>query len=735
MTARAQHGPSLEEWEEKTRLSGLEQKSVFEINDSCAELPLPPELLRAISNSPISQIHSPAIEFPEIQIQSPPRSPPATSPRFPALPGARLAVQSSSLQRSLSTTQLLAESTAAEDNNAQKGAEAMGFDKPINNIQQFFDWFAKTELEMEQDQEDIYSRLAAQLAEGLTFFNHLEPISKKFNSANEDICTSPGFHAMLKQLDESIAYVEKHVQYRDSELYLMRFRQWSYIQVRQQLLSPIITAKIQELRPYNENILEFARNGCGYILNVCLEEFQLFYCFFDSGEEELYSYLELLTSYLYDYLRPRIIHENRIEILSELCNIFQLHIIRDLEGADVNKGHTLAFSYLVRNILQDTQSRLVFRAESYIHNDIERYNPTAADLDYPNVLQIERKSSIILSPPAADTKQAGARLNDPATLDVAEDSDGSVHEAADNNVASSSPTSTLASPPSKFTDNNASWFPPLQRTLWILSKLYRCVRTSVFEDLAQEAVSLCKGALISASESISNNQSKMDGQLFLIKHLLILKEQLAPFEANLIHAGKELDFSHVNVALSAFTKGRTSIFNPNALFDFAQSGIPRVVEISIDSRREIDRELKRICEDFILDSSQSATEPISNFITQVTAFQVANNMRTERLALSDQSFATPSSAYGAFEAFREAVNARLSFTMHRLGQYLDDAKMEAILLRPIQMNISSRYRQFYEIVSHQYDLETLPKQIPSTESMALWISQLVEEGKVLDDDL
>lgn len=44
MTARVQHGPSLEEWEEKTRLSGLEQKSVFEINDSCAELPLPPEV-------------------------------------------------------------------------------------------------------------------------------------------------------------------------------------------------------------------------------------------------------------------------------------------------------------------------------------------------------------------------------------------------------------------------------------------------------------------------------------------------------------------------------------------------------------------------------------------------------------------------------------------------------------------------------------------------------------------
>lgn len=114
------------------------------------------QLLPTLPNSPIPQIHTPGTASPEAQLQTPPRSPTTAATRFTALPTTRLAPQSSSLQRSLSTTQFLAESAAADSVIAQKDAIEMGFDKPIDNIQQFFDWFAQTELEMEQDQEDIY---------------------------------------------------------------------------------------------------------------------------------------------------------------------------------------------------------------------------------------------------------------------------------------------------------------------------------------------------------------------------------------------------------------------------------------------------------------------------------------------------------------------------------------------------------------------------------------------------
>lgn len=35
-------------------------------------------------------------------------------------------------------------------------------------------------------------------------------------------------------------------------------------------------------------------------------------------------YLDSLIGYLYDYLRPRIIHENKIDILSELCVVMNI---------------------------------------------------------------------------------------------------------------------------------------------------------------------------------------------------------------------------------------------------------------------------------------------------------------------------------------------------------------------------------------------------------------------------
>jgi hypothetical protein len=96
------------------------------------------------------------------------------------------------------------------------------------------------------------------------------------------------------------------------------------------------------------------------------------------------------------------------------------------------------------------------------------------------------------------------------------------------------------------------WYPTLRVTLWVLSCLYTYVdvsselypwlqlmymQASVFDDLAQEAVSICRQSLSKASDllivrrardkGVSPEDGLIDARLFLVRHLLILKEMTA----------------------------------------------------------------------------------------------------------------------------------------------------------------------------------------------------------------
>lgn len=70
------------------------------------------------------------------------------------------------------------------------------------------------------------------------------------------------------------------------------------------------------------------------------------------------------------------------------------------------------------------------------------------------------------------------------------------------------------------------WYPPVRRTLVCLSKLYRCLEREIFQGLSQEALTACMDSLAKASTQIAVQKTAMDGQLFEIKHLLILREQV-----------------------------------------------------------------------------------------------------------------------------------------------------------------------------------------------------------------
>ncbi|CAO3685782.1 unnamed protein product [Rhizopus stolonifer] len=75
------------------------------------------------------------------------------------------------------------------------------------------------------DQERL-TALADALGERLVCFDQLEPVARLLNSSRENVCLDKEFIPMLGQLDQCILYMNQHAHYKDSELYLMRFRQY-----------------------------------------------------------------------------------------------------------------------------------------------------------------------------------------------------------------------------------------------------------------------------------------------------------------------------------------------------------------------------------------------------------------------------------------------------------------------------------------------------------------------------
>jgi conserved oligomeric Golgi complex subunit 3 len=124
---------------------------------------------------------------------------------------------------------------------------------------------------------------------------------------------------------------------------------------------------------------------------------------------------------------------------------------------------------------------------------------------------------------------------------------------------------------------SATWYPPLKHTLALLSQLYGAISTGVFEDIARRAVELCVHTLSTGAVGVRRWKTQLHGDLFLVRHLLILREQLMPFDMNLQVVTKTLDFSSTGSALSHMVSNSRSMLrfdSTNSFLQMTRDGLP-----------------------------------------------------------------------------------------------------------------------------------------------------------------
>uniref|UniRef100_A0A8B9QNF1 Conserved oligomeric Golgi complex subunit 3 n=1 Tax=Anas platyrhynchos TaxID=8839 RepID=A0A8B9QNF1_ANAPL len=578
--------------------------------------------------------------------------------------------------------------------------------------------------------------LAENIQQKLSYFNELENINTKLNSPTLSV-NSEGFIPMLAKLDDCIAYISSHPNFKDYPVYLTKFKQClskamhliktytvntlqnltsqlmkrdpssvpnsdnaftlfyvkfraaapkvrtlieqveqrsekmpeyqqvlneihqCYLDQRELLLGPSIASTVTELTSQNNrDHCALVRSGCAFMVHVCQDEHQLYNEFFTKPTPKLDELLEKLCLSLYDVLRPMIIHVIHLETLSELCGILKNEMLED--HVQNNAEQLGAFAAGVKQMLEDVQERLVYRTHIYIQTDITGYKPAPGDLAYPDKLEMMEQI-------AQSLKDEQKKLPSEASF-----SDVRLEDPESCSLVKSGSAESLN--------------PRHQRTLVCLSKLYRCIDGSY--------------------------ETQVDGQLFLIKHLLILREQIAPFHTDFTIKEISLDLKKTRDAAFKILNPKTvsrffRLNSNNALIQFLLEGTPEIREHYIDSKKDVDRHLKSACEQFIQQQTKQFIEQLEEFMTKVSALKTMATQGGPKYSLSQQPWAQPAKINDMVSSTYKTIKTKLPSTLRSMSLYLSNKDTEFILFKPVRNNIQQMFQKLHALLKEEFSNEDL----------------------------
>ncbi|KAI5361441.1 Putative oligomeric Golgi complex, subunit 3 protein [Septoria linicola] len=488
-------------------------------------------------------------------------------------------------------------------------------------------------------------------------------------------------------------------------LSLLRELYQSYSTTRGRLILPLVAKKMAELAadPQQADVLAFAKSSLSFVRGICLDEYDLWFEWFET-EGALYDFLESLLEPMYDYLRPRTIHETKMEKLCDLCAMIQGRYM-DIDSEDdddvessvlspSSNGRQLSrkldFGNVIRPALEDAQTRLVFLALNVLRDSIENYKPKPEDLDFsPKATTASSngtKKGPILSGKRESQTPSAPTSKAPLVLD--EDIDDA-----------ESMFSKRFTPDTPATTTTKQWYPTLRKAIWLLRRIYRLVNSTVFDDLAHRIVHSTIASLLSASaQIISNNTSTkslrstphQDAQLFLITHLLHLKQQIVAFDIEFIPAEVEFDFSSVTNTFYELRDRGTSLWNPASWVRLVGGAVvgggllPKVVENMLDAKAELDGRLRTVINEFVKGYAGHITAPVDDVATQA-----------QKKKGGEEEF----DGVKAVRTVRGLAEKDVPLLRAKLEEFVDDARTRETLVAAVRDQVMMSYEEFFDSYS------------------------------------
>ncbi|KAJ3256863.1 Golgi transport complex subunit 3 [Boothiomyces macroporosus] len=485
--------------------------------------------------------------------------------------------------------------------------------------------------------------------------------------------------------------IEKRCAGHPEYYYLLKDCLNAFTNVRKSLLSPYISDTIKQMQ--DPNLMTFATNGCAYLLRVCGDEYQLFREIFTLGEDSIRSYIDSISQLLSQQLRPLILKEVRIDILSDLCNSLLLYL--EPNTYEDGKKNNESVRYVVEAILEGAQSRLSFRAQEFILSEIRQFKP--------------REQEILLL-------ARGPGLPKPAAVNPITSVSELLPITAENTPISPSLSSAFESEPPVIQEVDKSfgggeWYPTLQRTMNLLAKLHGAIPEASFDDLAQDAVESCRLTIIEASDMLANKESPADAHLFIIKNMLQLREHVSYYDAKFTRFKSAFKFVDVLDAI------KDVFAQPLRFQSYGNLALPFIKTQNDDVRQLLDSDLRKACENFILGISQIVCQPLIVFLGQCQPYKKPDS-------LANQPFASPDAVQSVHDSFVKSLQANLLPQILLLKNYLGDKNTQLTLIRIAKNSIVGSFIDFIAVVKQLHLIIPVKNEVEISDI----IDQILEFG-------
>jgi len=422
----------------------------------------------------------------------------------------------------------------------------------------------------------------------LKYYDDLERINLDLKSPNFTVL-SPDFPENLRKIEDGIRFFEMNSHFKDSKGYLIKYQalQIRVMEIIRDYISQSIGKVIQRIR-FNKKIDEQYKNdiyirfrpGAAGIMRL----FQM--C------EKLVSFSEVLSVYKLA----------RIELLNPIL----ASPINDIVEIRPRAATTITYAFKEYDLSQS-----YFRFDSH-----PLYSKCFSDL-IAGIGQLFYDSCCGSVLKSTDIKQ----LCDICIVlkgDVLQEEISRIPIAAERfrsyflNLLSEAQERLMFRTELYVKEIVSNAETASQKTIEILSLLYYALPSESFGETACNLLNECINSLVESSKKYKASQIEADS--YKLCHFLVLRDQIALFDSQLIGTSQTLDFEPVTEFLWRLIRFDSSVYQLKGDRGLIQSvvGLSRVINTSIDGRKQLESSTSLAFKSLTATATQILVQPLIN---------------------------------------------------------------------------------------------------------------------------